>query len=96
METSFATTSALKAAWDELKVGQPQLRIRDAAKKLGVSEAELLATGIGEQVVRLDSDFASQILDFPKLGKVMALTRNEGCVLEQLAGSKVLKDNGLL
>lgn len=82
METSFATTSALKAAWDELKVSQPQLRIRDAAKKLGVSEAELLATGIGEQVVRLNADFASQILDFPKLGKVMALTRNEGCVLE--------------
>lgn len=82
METLFETSSALKAAWNELKVSQPQLRIRDAAKKLGVSEAELLATGIGEQVVRLNADFANQVLDFPKLGKVMALTRNEGCVLE--------------
>ncbi|MBC6367716.1 hemin-degrading factor [Algoriphagus sp. AK58] len=82
METLFETTNALKAAWNELKVSQPQLRIRDAAKKLGVSEAELLVTGIGEQVVRLNADFANQVLDFPKLGKVMALTRNEGCVLE--------------
>lgn len=84
METLFETSSALKAAWHELKVSQPQLRIRDAAKKLGVSEAELLATGIGGQVVRLNSDFANQVLDFPKLGKVMALTRNEGCVLEHM------------
>ncbi len=82
METLFESASALKAAWNELKASLPQLRIRDAAKKLGVSEAELLATGIGDNVVKLNPDFANQVLEFPKLGKVMALTRNEGCVLE--------------
>jgi putative hemin transport protein len=82
METLFESISALKASWNELKMAQPQLRIRDAAKKLGISEAALLATGVGEQVVRLNTDFANQFLNFPKLGKIMALTRNEGCVLE--------------
>ena len=82
METLFASTTTLKNAWQELKSAEPKLRIRDAAAKLGVSEAELLATGIGENVIRLSQDFAAQVQAFPKLGKVMALTRNEGCVLE--------------
>lgn len=82
METAFITTSSLKNAWEELKVKETQLRIRDAAQKLGVSEAELLATGIGDNVIRLKEDFVDQVKKFPKLGKVMSLTRNEGCVLE--------------
>lgn len=75
-------TSTLKQAWENLKEQEPKLRIRDAAKKLGVSEAELLATGIGENVIRLSEDFVEQLEKFPKLGRVMSLTRNEGCVLE--------------
>lgn len=75
-------TSTLKQAWKNLKEQEPKLRIRDAAKKLGVSEAELLATGIGENVIRLSEDFVEQLEKFPKLGRVMSLTRNEGCVLE--------------
>ncbi|GMQ25907.1 hemin-degrading factor [Algoriphagus sp. oki45] len=82
METAFITTSSLKNAWEELKAKEPQLRIRDAAQKLGVSEAELLATGMGDNVIRLKEDFVDQVQKFPKLGKVMSLTRNEGCVLE--------------
>lgn len=75
-------TSTLKQAWENLKEQEPKLRIRDAAKKLGVSEAELLATGVGENVIRLSEDFIEQVQKFPKLGRVMSLTRNEGCVLE--------------
>lgn len=75
-------TSTLKQAWENLKEQEPKLRIRDAAKKLGVSEAELLATGVGENVIRLSEDFVEQLEKFPKLGRVMSLTRNEGCVLE--------------
>lgn len=82
METLFDSPSQLKSAWDALKQDEPKLRIRDAAQKLGVSEAELLATGLGENVIRLKSDFVDQVLKFPKLGKVMSLTRNDGCVLE--------------
>lgn len=75
-------TSTLKQTWENLKEQEPKLRIRDAAKKLGVSEAELLATGVGENVIRLSEDFVEQLEKFPKLGRVMSLTRNEGCVLE--------------
>lgn len=82
MNTTLATASTLKQSWEELKNQEPKLRIRDAAKKLGVSEAELLATGMGENVIRLSTDFAEQVQKFPKLGRVMSLTRNEGCVLE--------------
>lgn len=82
METVFESTSQLKAAWEKLKEESPKLRIRDAAQKLGVTEMELLATGIGENVIRLSNDFIAQVQEFPKLKRVMALTRNEGCVLE--------------
>lgn len=82
METLFESPTQLKEAWENLKTQQPKLRIRNAAQTLGVSEAELLATGIGENVILLTSDFVEQVQKFPTLGKVMALTRNECCVLE--------------
>ncbi|MBA4300180.1 MAG: hemin-degrading factor [Cyclobacterium sp.] len=81
MET-MQQINTLKEAWNQLKIAEPTLRIRDAAAKLGVSEAELLATGIGESVIRLSENFEYQFLEFPKLGRVMSLTRSEGCVLE--------------
>jgi putative hemin transport protein len=82
METIPSSIMDLKASWEELKQKNPKLRIRDAAKQLNVSEAELIATGLGENVVRLSSDFTDQLKKFSRLGKVMALTRSEGCVLE--------------
>ena len=82
METIQESVQSLKQAWDNLKVTEPTLRIRDAAAKLGVAEAELLATGIGENVIRLTENFTEQVEEFPKLGRVMSLTRSEGCVLE--------------
>jgi putative hemin transport protein len=81
METIQQITT-LKESWNQLKTAEPTLRIRDAAAKLEVSEAELLATGIGENVIRLSENFEDQFLEFPKLGRVMSLTRSEGCVLE--------------
>ena len=71
--------------WNALRAQQPKLQTRDAARQLNVSEAELLATGIGTTVVRLrDSEHAPReimrrALD---LGKVMALSRNENGVIE--------------
>lgn len=82
METSTMQSFDLKTKWDNLKQAEPKLRIRDAAKKLGVSEAELLATGIGENVIRLSDDFIDQVKKLPNLGRVMSLCRNEGAVLE--------------
>lgn len=73
----------LKTAWAKLREENPHLRIRDAAEKLGVSEAELLATQTGETVVRLKPEFPEILQDLHQLGRVMALTRNNEIVHER-------------
>ncbi|CUI06743.1 hemin-degrading factor [Massilia antarctica] len=79
-----ATTLAER--WNTLRTEQPKAMIRDAARTLGVSEAELLATGIGSTVTLLRSDgndpreIMRRALD---LGTVLALTRNENGVIER-------------
>ncbi|AWG24489.1 hemin-degrading factor [Flavobacterium kingsejongi] len=76
-------TNDLKGQWESLKAENPHLRIRNAAEKLGVSEAELLATQTGENVIRLKNEFPQILLQVEKLGKVMGLTRNDECVHER-------------
>jgi putative hemin transport protein len=75
--------NSLKQQWDTLKAENPHLRIRNAAEQLGVSEAELLATQVGEEVIRLRPEFAAILTEVESLGKVMALTRNDECVHER-------------
>ena len=73
----------LKEKWEALKAENPHVRIRNAAAQFGVSEAELLATGIGEEVTVLNPDFPGILTEAEKLGNVMALTRNDECVHER-------------
>ncbi|TVQ76146.1 MAG: hemin-degrading factor [Flavobacteriales bacterium] len=77
------TTSNLKSLvtdYNQLKEQNPQLRFREAAQSLGVSEAELLFhTGQGTLLEITPSEC---IKAFKTLGRVMSLTRNEACVLE--------------
>lgn len=73
----------LKGKWEALKAENPHLRIRNAAVELGVSEAELLTTNIGAGVTVLKPEFQNILTEVEKLGKVMALTRNEECVHER-------------
>ncbi|QBJ88563.1 hemin-degrading factor [Chryseobacterium gleum] len=73
----------LKEKWEALKAENPHIRIRNAAAQLGVSEAELLVTGIGEGVTVLNPDFQGILTEAGQLGKVMALTRNDECVHER-------------
>lgn len=73
----------LKEKWEALKAENPHLRIRNAAEQLGVSEAELLATNVGNGVTVLKPDFADLLQEVVKLEKVMALTRNDECVHER-------------
>lgn len=80
--TSIEQPSALRAAWDELKQEKPTMRIRDCAAALKVSEAELLATTIGDYTTKLEGDWTQLLERLPELGRVMSLTRNDGCVLE--------------
>lgn len=76
-------TNSLKSQWEALKAENPHLRIRNAAEQLGVSEAELVATQVGETVTRLRPEFANILAEVEKLEKVMALTRNDECVHER-------------
>ncbi|KFC22909.1 hemin-degrading factor [Chryseobacterium sp. FH1] len=73
----------LKEKWEALKAENPHLRIRNAAEQLGVSEAELLATNVGNGVAVLKPQFADLLQEIVKLDKVMALTRNDECVHER-------------
>lgn len=73
----------LKEKWEALKADNPHLRIRNAAAELGVSEAELLATNVGEGVTVLKPEFKDILTETEQLGKVMALTRNDECVHER-------------
>ncbi|MGH8769586.1 MAG: hemin-degrading factor [Burkholderiales bacterium] len=83
VETRLAgDPAALRRAWAALSE-QSALRIRDAAQRLGVSEAGLLATKIGETVTRLHGDFRGAVKRAGELGRVMALTRNEHVVHEK-------------
>ncbi|MEJ0033189.1 MAG: ChuX/HutX family heme-like substrate-binding protein [Bacteroidota bacterium] len=75
-------TTELRSKWEQLKKDKPTLRIRDCAIELGVSEAELLATTVGDYTIMLAGDWTALLARFSELGRVMALTRNEACVLE--------------
>ncbi|MBR31236.1 MAG: heme ABC transporter ATP-binding protein [Spirochaetaceae bacterium] len=83
----------LKKKWDALKEENPRIRIRDAAKKLSVSEMELLATRT-EDVTYLRPEFTAIMAEMGSLGKVMALTRNEACVHERKGVYENISANG--
>ncbi|MBL0697632.1 ChuX/HutX family heme-like substrate-binding protein [Comamonas sp. JC664] len=80
---SVSEPSRLRQRWQTLREEQPRTRIRDAAEQLGVSEAQLLATGLGETVVRLDLRLDALLPRFESLGRVMSLTRNAHAVHEK-------------
>ena len=72
----------MREAWLELR--RQGVRRRDAAAQLGVSEAELVQelARAGEGV-RLRPEWPALLVRIPTLGGVMALTRNEACVIEK-------------
>ena len=90
-----AGAASLTERYEALRTEQPKLALRDAAAKLNVSEAELLAAnGIGKTVTRLQEgenvprEIMRRALD---LGKVMALTRNENGILERTGVATKMK-----
>ena len=84
MKTTLTVSRAeLKESWKEFKTLNPKTRIRDAAKELNTTEAELVATGIGENVTLLEGDFRELLKEVGTLGHVMALTRNDHVVHER-------------
>ena len=73
----------LKTRWNAFQDEHPNVRIRNAADRLGVSEAELLATGCGAHVTRLKGGWRGILSQLDALGEVMALTRNDAAVHEK-------------
>ncbi|OZG75376.1 hemin-degrading factor [Hahella sp. CCB-MM4] len=83
MSTVLEQPANLKAAWSELRKEQPRLRIRNAARQLGVCELELLLTGLEHQITPLKADFGDMLIALQSVGRVMALTRNDQVVHER-------------
>ena len=84
----------LAVKWEAIKNNNPGIRIREAAKRLHVSEAMLLATTIGENCVRLEGDWKKFLKRLPELGRVMSLTRNDSCILEHKGNFEKVKTFG--
>jgi len=83
-QVSSPSAGPLAVRWRAYRAEHPKVRIRDAARSLGVSEAELVATGIGETATRLHAaQWGDVIKALPAVGAVMALTRNDDCVHER-------------
>jgi putative hemin transport protein len=87
--------AALRTAWRSLRA-EDKPRNRDAAAKLGVSEAELLASECGAGVTRLEGDFRRLLERAHELGTVMALTRNEDVVHEKVGRYENISADGMI
>ncbi|WP_219115768.1 hemin-degrading factor [Janthinobacterium sp. UMAB-56] len=94
---AYAAPATLAERWSTLRTEQPKLQMRDAARALGVSEAQLLASNIGKGVTRLQADgnvpreIMRAALD---LGLVQAITRNENGVIETTGVASKFKQAG--
>lgn len=65
----------------DLQAIEPNLQLDELAARLGISEAELLATAVGKGVIRLEEDSIHDIFTvLPEVGRVMVLTANSACL----------------
>jgi putative hemin transport protein len=74
---------SLAERFEELRRAEPRLRARDAALRLGATEAALVACGATGPATPLRADWPALIAGFRRLGPVMALTRNDHAVHER-------------
>ncbi len=83
----------LKSKWENLLKSDKKIRIRDAAKKIGVSESELLVTKINDEVEYLLIDNFNNffISLFENVNSLMFLIRNDFSVHEKTVNSDDLK-----
>jgi len=79
----LTVNKSLKETWIDFHRENPRVRIRDAAKKLDTTEAELLASFAGSSTLRLKDELPALIQRMPEVGRVMALTRNDDAVHER-------------
>ena len=77
-----ARSMTLKEKYSDYRMLNPDKGIKDAGDALNISEAELLMTGLGENVIRLRSEIVEIMESLKELGPVLGVTQNEHCVLE--------------
>jgi putative hemin transport protein len=83
MQSVVKPANELVSAWKNLEGNG--VRRRDAAERLGVSEAEIVAAlARAGEATALRPEWRSILERIPALGTVMALTRNDACVIEKI------------
>jgi putative hemin transport protein len=76
----------LRSAFGHYRTVNPTARIRTAARDLGATEAELVATGVDGAAAALAppaGGWRALLHELEAFGDVMALTRNDACVHEK-------------
>lgn len=89
----------LAERWKDLRATEPNIRIFDAAAKLGTGEMSLTRIDPEARVRRLKPDWRAVFDAIPTLGRTMALTRNRSAVHERkgiYARAKIDADTGLV
>lgn len=90
----MAKASDLRQRLQALRAERPGVRARDAAQALGVSEAELVSSGVEDTATRLTTAWRDMLTAMPSLGRVMCLTRNDHCVHERHGRFEQVSANG--
>ncbi len=79
-------TSSTYSQWMALRASEPELRALDIAGRLGITEAELVHSAVGQSdavsAIRLRGPFTDILAGFASLGPMKALTRNPHAVCE--------------
>ena len=79
---SAVETGEVAARWRTLRSARPGIRARDAAAEIGISEAELVASAVGDTAVRLTDSPHGLLYALPEVGRCKALTGNASAVSE--------------
>ncbi|MEL6341718.1 MAG: ChuX/HutX family heme-like substrate-binding protein [Myxococcota bacterium] len=89
-------STSLHDQYRHVKQQQPNIRIRDAAQVLSVSELELVALGCGDAAIRLQGPFAGLLKRLDGIGSLMGLTRNQHCVHEKTGPYEKISMHGAM
>lgn len=68
----------------QARKNNPKLRDRDFAAEFQISEAQLVAAFVGTEATCISADIDKIFPRLATLGEVMALTRNNSCVIEKV------------
>ena len=85
MQRELINNWNLGEEWAAWHADHPESDLREDAHVLGVSEAELLATGCGESVTRLQGGWIELLRGLQELGPVTVQTQSDGSIIEALS-----------